>query len=152
MKPIKKNLILVIIGIIVAFVVVIFIVQKKNKLAIPDFSEIENTKAQTAKSKSDQKEEISLIINYGEKQDNYGLEIEGGDTVFSVLKRLAQDQNLDLNYSDSELGVFVDKIGEQKNTKNEFWVCDLNQESGKVAADKQKIKSGDIVEWKFTKF
>lgn len=91
----------------------------------------------------------TLIINYGsENPQSFELEIKEESTAFDLLKKA----DLAVSYSNSELGVFIESIGGRKNgNEGRYWLYYVNGEMAPVAADKQIIKPGDKVEFKFEK-
>ncbi len=112
-------------------------------------------------NQQEQKEEIETqeitgsvlyIINKGEGAiKEYELEILQGSTVFSLLEELAEKENFTIETSYySGIGVFVESInGLEGGTDNKWWQYWVNEILGEVAADKKKIKTEDIIEWKF---
>ena len=70
-------------------------------------------------------------------------------TAFQALSTAAKKQNLELKTKQYDFGVFVEQIGAVANTKEKSWIYFVNGKSGTVAADKQSLKSGDTVEWKY---
>lgn len=71
-------------------------------------------------------------------------------TPYDALVLIAKKNNLDLQTKQYDFGIFVEGIGNQKNTKDKAWIYFVNGKSGEVAADKYELKQGDIVEWKYT--
>jgi hypothetical protein len=72
-------------------------------------------------------------------------------TPYEALKAIAAEKNLPLSVKQYEFGVFVEAIGDKKNTNETAWIYFVNGESGTVAADKLGLESGDRVEWKYIK-
>lgn len=68
---------------------------------------------------------------------------------FQALSEAAKKQNLDLKTKQYDFGVFVEQIGMLANTKDKSWIYFVDGKSGTVAADKQSLKAGDTVEWKY---
>lgn len=80
--------------------------------------------------------------------------VNTGDTVWSVLERLSQKQT-DLaveaeQYQD--MGMLIKSIkGLVNGTDGQYWQYWLNNKYADVASDKQAVKAGDVIMWKFTK-
>jgi hypothetical protein len=70
---------------------------------------------------------------------------------FQALSGAAKKQNLELKTKQYDFGVFVEQVGGLPNTADNAWIYFVNGKSGTVAADKQPLNAGDIVEWKYTK-
>ena|SRR5450759_5269484 len=68
---------------------------------------------------------------------------------FQALSEAAKKKNLELKTKQYDFGVFVEQIGTIANTKEKSWIYFVNGKSGTVAADKQSLKAGDTVEWKY---
>ena len=93
---------------------------------------------------------VDLIINFGDGNvKNYNLTTEPNDSAFSILKTTAEKEKINLQVKQYDFGVFVEKIGELESTAKKSWIYYVNGESGQVAADTMKLKSGDKVEWKY---
>jgi len=102
-------------------------------------------------------EQISLMIDYGNGQvqtfGSLALNAETG-TVFKLLEKIAEVNNLEFKYKDyGDLGVFVESINGFINNgpADRYWQYWVNNEYAKVGASQQVLKSGDVVEWKYTK-
>lgn len=71
-------------------------------------------------------------------------------TPYDALVLMAKKNNLQLQTKQYDFGVFVEGIGDQKNTTEKAWIYYVNGKSGEVASDKYVLKQGDTVEWKYT--
>ena len=67
-----------------------------------------------------------------------------GKTVFEVLKTTH-----DVDYTDSDMGVFINSIDGIKNEGGKYWRYYINDEPGKVASDKAVLSDSDKVEWQY---
>jgi hypothetical protein len=72
-------------------------------------------------------------------------------TAYDALFLAAKEKGKTVQAKKYDFGVFVEKIGELGNTKDNVWIYYVNGKSGTVAADKQPLKAGDTVEWKYEK-
>lgn len=104
---------------------------------------------------AEQSQAASMLIDAGQEIFSYPrLALQGGDTVWSVLDQLNK-QYPDLavgsdNYKD--MGVLVKAInGYANGTGDEYWQYWINNKYADTAADKQTVKAGDVIMWKFTK-
>jgi hypothetical protein len=70
-------------------------------------------------------------------------------TAFDALVAIANKQHLEVKTKKYDFGIFVEQIGLLPNTKEKAWIYFLNGKSGTAAADKQTVKTGDVVEWKY---
>lgn len=94
------------------------------------------------------------IINKGEgKSEEYQVDVSHEETVFSLLQKLAELENFEIDFVNHDFGVFVESInGFKSGQNNKYWQYWVNDEFSEVAADRKEVKTGDRVEWKFEVF
>ncbi|OGY59198.1 MAG: hypothetical protein A3F24_01665 [Candidatus Colwellbacteria bacterium RIFCSPHIGHO2_12_FULL_44_17] len=96
---------------------------------------------------------VSVMVDYGNGKINvYTGNIEKEDeTLFELTQNIAEKNEVGFEYTEfPDLGVLIEKIGTEKNgTDQKYWQYWANNEYAKVGADMYKVKSGDIIEWKF---
>lgn len=135
MKTMKKYIIPILILIVVSG---LFFYRKHNSINTP-----------IPEQTTGYEQKISLVIDFGNKESkNFELVIKSEDTAFSVLKSATEKDSINLETIQYDFGVFVNKIGDFESTSKKSWIYYVNGESGQVAADQQKLKNGDKVEWK----
>lgn len=113
---------------------------------------IKEKKGEVKEERIEKKEtgQVKLVLDFGEeKVSTHSVNLDDSATVFEILSQICQENNLNLVSEDSDFGVFVSQIGEKTNTKDLFWLFFVNGKMGQVAADKFKLKEGDLVEWKY---
>ena len=97
---------------------------------------------------------VSVAIDDGRSRivAYHDIVLQEGDTVFSVLQRLSNEQKFALDYKDygGDLGVFVEAInGAANNARaNSWWQYWVNNRYGEVSASKHELQPGDIIAWK----
>ncbi len=98
-------------------------------------------------------EEAILVINDGESSPkNLKLGIWEGATAFDILKKAAENTNLNLETKSYDAGVMIETIGDQKNGRDgKYWLYYVNGQMPMVSADKNTIKAGDKIEFRFEK-
>lgn len=117
----------------------LFLYRKYNSINIP--IPVQNTGYE---------QRVNLILDFGNKEiKSFDLIVGSEDTAFSVLKTTAEKENINLEVKQYDFGVFVKKIGDFESTAKKSWIYYVNNESGQIAADQQKLKNGDKVEWKY---
>jgi hypothetical protein len=81
-------------------------------------------------------------------QNNKQVEYSGvdGKTVFELLK-----SSHDVEYTKSDLGVFIISIDNLKTTDGNYWIYYVNDRMGEVAADKFLTENGQKIIWKYEK-
>lgn len=98
-------------------------------------------------------QKVLVHIYFPDKTVKYNVAILNDSTVFSLLESIAQRENFKIEskvYKD--MGVLVESINGFKNgADNKYWQYWVNGKLPMIAADKNKMKEGDIVEWKFEK-
>jgi len=67
-----------------------------------------------------------------------------GKTVLDLLK-----EHDDVEYTRSDLGVFVVSIDNLQSTDKDFWIYYVDGKMGPIAADKYQTKNGEKIEWKY---
>lgn len=81
------------------------------------------------------------------------IDLQSGDTVFSVLERAAETTtNCPIVYEGTGKSAFVTKIGDYANGANgaaSGWVFLVNQETVFTSAGSTEVKNGDVVTWKY---
>ena len=99
------------------------------------------------------KKEVVLAIDNGGGNPNIFIaEFKEGMTAFDLLKEAAEKLLLPLKTKNYDIGVFIEAIGDKKNGQDgKYWLYYVNGQLPMVAADKEIIKIGDKVEFKFEK-
>ena len=62
---------------------------------------------------------------------------------------MTEEKGITLEIQQYDFGVFVKTIAGYPSTANKAWIYFINGNSGTVAADKQEIKAGDLIEWRY---
>ena len=108
---------------------------------------------ETEVSQPEIKEEVSLIIDDGEKTLLISKsEFKEGTTAFDLLKEKTEESGLTLKTKTYDMGVLIEVIGDKENGEDgKYWMYYVNGEMPMVAADKKKINPGDKIEFKFEK-
>lgn len=99
---------------------------------------------------------VALRIDFdnGEIKNYDKIKIGQEKTVFDLLKKVAEENNLEFSYKDyPDLGILVESINNVKNDldNNKWWQYWVNGQYATIGADKYELKDGDSVEWKFIK-
>ncbi len=102
---------------------------------------------------SSPKDALLLIIFEPTDLGTFEAEVKDKMTAFDLLEQGTKSLNLDLQSKDyGEMGILVEKIGEKKNGDDgKYWMYYVNGQMASVAANKQEIKAGDKVEFRFEK-
>ncbi len=114
----------------------------------PNIKEKENSSVlETAEKKA------TLIINDGEKElKTFEIEFVEGETAFGLLKNKTEELNIILKTKTYDIGTMIEVIGDKENGQDgKYWLYYVNGQMPMVAADKNELKSGDKVEFKFEK-
>ena len=70
-------------------------------------------------------------------------------TAFDALQKAALQEKIEVKTKQYDFGVFIEQIGDAVNSKKKSWIYFVNRKAGTVAADKQPVTSGDVVEWRY---
>ncbi|MFH1968231.1 MAG: DUF4430 domain-containing protein [bacterium] len=97
--------------------------------------------------------EVSLTINDGEKEPQVlKVEFYGGMTAFDLLKNKSEELGFNLKTKTYDIGIMVEGIGEKEGGEDgKYWMYYVNGELPMISADKNELKPGDQVEFKFEK-
>ncbi len=100
----------------------------------------------------EQKLKADLSVDYGSgKTISYeGIEINDGDTAYSILVKKMNETGSPVQTKSYDFGLMVESINNITASPTYFWSYAVNKAAGSVAADKYTLKDGDKVEWKFT--
>ncbi|MDD2807922.1 MAG: DUF4430 domain-containing protein [Patescibacteria group bacterium] len=100
---------------------------------------------------------VSLMLDFGNGtiKSFTDVVLPQDATVFDMLKKVTAENNLNLQYKDygGDLGVLVQSIGDQAGDvkTNTFWEYWVNDKHADIGASGYKLKTGDVVEWKYLK-
>lgn len=104
----------------------------------------------TKTAQPENKMSVTLNIDYGDKTTkNFSYSTTKDETAFSVLKNVAERENITLETKQYDFGVFIQKIDKFESTAKNAWIYYVNGEAGQVAADQYKVKDSDNITWKF---
>ncbi|MDP2946979.1 MAG: DUF4430 domain-containing protein [Nanoarchaeota archaeon] len=135
-------------GAIVVFAIFALFSNEINQI----FSQITiNIPQESFEEKEEQK--IGLVINWEhELAKTFNIEFKEGMTAFDLLKEKTEEIGLTLKFKTYDMGVFIEAIGDKKNGEDgKYWLYYVNGEMPQVASDKQLLRPGDKVEFKFEK-
>jgi len=90
---------------------------------------------------------VTFVLSTGDSIATYDGVIAG--TAYDALKNVSSQQLFPIEMKQYDFGVFIEKIGDKKNTKDNAWIYYVNGISGDVASDKKIVKAGDVVEWRY---
>lgn len=109
-------------------------------------------KAPTLPKKEATQKQSTFIIDYGDgKKESATFTPRPDQTVFAALKVVAQEKNIPLETQQYDFGIFVKSIGSYKSSAEMAWIYFINGSPGTIAADKQQINAGDLIEWRYVK-
>jgi hypothetical protein len=97
----------------------------------------------------------TVIIDFGDGTKSTNMIITQHTTVYGFLIEAANIENYDIKTTYYGLydSTLIDSISSYENGhENNYWIYYINGDSGTVGADKQTVKNGDIIEWKFEKY
>jgi hypothetical protein len=69
---------------------------------------------------------------------------EAGKSVLTILL-----EHHEVDFEESEMGVFINAIDGVKNDSGHFWIYSVNGTPGDVSADKAIVSEGDTIEWRY---
>ncbi|UOY93064.1 DUF4430 domain-containing protein [Ectobacillus sp. JY-23] len=81
------------------------------------------------------------------------VELENGDTVFSVLARTVKKKGIQMEYSGAGASIYIEGINnlyEKDKGPLSGWIYKRNGVQAKTGAGKTAVKTGDVIEWVYT--
>lgn len=115
----------------------------RNLFRVPSVSR-QPTKTQTV-----EKPLISLTLD--KNGDIATFSAISAKTPYEALVVVSQKERIPLVSKQYDFGVFVQKIGDLESGPDMAWIVSVNGNSLTVAADKEDVKTGDMVEWSYKK-
>jgi hypothetical protein len=110
------------------------------------------------KIEESQKVQLGIVVNLrlefgnGNIRTFNDIKLEKGKTVFDLLKKATQENNMELSFKEyPDLGVFIESIDKVTNDpkNNKWWQYWVNGEYGQAGASNFILKDGDLVKWKY---
>lgn len=95
-------------------------------------------------------EEVEIRVDFGDSEEA-AVELVEAKTAYEALQAAAENRNWQLQVKNYDFGSLVEAINGQKNTSDKAWIYFINGQAATQAADKQELKAGDVVEWKYEK-
>lgn len=77
------------------------------------------------------------------------VEIQEGDTAFSILKRVCEERGIPLDASNGYVR-YINNIGEFDAGTNSGWLYKVNGQLPSIGSSSYKINKNDVIEWRFT--
>jgi len=96
----------------------------------------------------------TVTIDFGDGSIISKIITSKNNTAYGFLMEFGslEDFNIKATYYGQFDSLFVDSIaGYEGGKNNHYWIYYVNEVSGYVGADKQKVNDGDIIEWKYEK-
>ncbi len=121
---------------------------RNNKSILPE----SNNRQLTSNPAPEVKHYVDLSINWGNAAGGYQVEIQGNETVFSILLKASQQNSFTFLYTDwGDMGIFIDQIGNLKNSDDwsNYWQYWINGQYAQVSCSAQPVSNGDFIEWKY---
>lgn len=89
----------------------------------------------------------------------FSIEFKEGETIFEVMRRAKNRNDMNFKYENGDYGVFVTEINGVKNgsdsdwTQNKYWILYVNGKSSNEGCSSRKLTTEDtLVEWKYEKY
>ncbi len=100
--------------------------------------------------------DLTVVIEYSSNDvmEVQNLVATNNQSALDLLSNLAKESDIEIEVKDyGNLGSMVEMIGGKRNGEdNSFWQYWVNGEYSQVGATDYKLKSGDLIEWKFTDY
>lgn len=94
-------------------------------------------------------EEVEVNVDFGDEEA--AVELVQAKTAYEALQAAAKNRGWLMEVKKYDFGSLVEAINGQENTEGKAWIYFINGQAATQAADKQELKAGDVVEWKYIK-
>lgn len=94
-------------------------------------------------------EEVEVRVDFGDEEE--AVELVEAKTAYEALQATAENRDWLIQVKNYDFGSLVEAINGQKNTSDKAWIYFINGQAATQAADKQELKAGDVMEWKYEK-
>ena len=94
------------------------------------------------------KPNVTLVLDFGTAGEVITVDT-AASTPYEALKLVAHVKGLEVKEKNYDFGTMVESIRDVANTPEKAWIYHVNGVGGMVAADKQTLKEGDSVEWRY---
>jgi len=94
-------------------------------------------------------EEVEVRVDFGDEEA--AVELVQAKTAYEALQAAAKNRGWLLQVKNYDFGQLVEAINGQKNTTGKTWIYFINGHPATQAADKQELKPGDAMEWRYEK-
>lgn len=97
------------------------------------------------------KKEATLSINFGQDQvKSFTLEFLPEKTVYNLLEELANQNKINLETKQYDLGILIEAIDGIKNGQdNKYWLYYVNGQMAPVGVTERKVSPDDKIEFRF---
>jgi len=94
-------------------------------------------------------EEVEVGIDFGNGEE--AMELVKAGTALEALQAAAKNREYEVVMKEYDFGSMVEGVNGFNNSMDKAWIYFVNGQSGTMAADKQGLGVGDLVEWKYIK-
>lgn len=94
---------------------------------------------------------VQVKIVFPDNTISEELEASENETAYSVLKKSAENNQLEMHIKEYDFGVFVESVGDYQSGADMSWIYFVDGQSGDKAADQYQVKPDQVVEWKYIK-
>lgn len=97
---------------------------------------------------------VTLKITNDTKISSYNLKVKKDSTVLAVMDEAKNQGKIEYSSSTSSYGTLIESINNIKNdaTTNKYWSYYINNQMASQGVSAQKVKSNDLIEWKYQSF
>jgi hypothetical protein len=96
--------------------------------------------------------QVAVVVNYGDEEKKYKVDWQEGMTAFGALKAAIEKENLEVKTTSYDFGLSIDAIGDKVGGQNKmYWMYYIDGSAAPASVDKQEVKEGMKVEFKYEK-
>lgn len=126
-----------------------YIVKRNEQSSSSENQQTQETTQQVLKELTPQAvQQVSAIVDFGD--GTVWKEMVRTDTAYNALVKVADVKKVKVITQQFKYGVIVEKVANIANTPQKGWTFYVNGKLGRISSDRTYVRSGDVVEWKYT--
>lgn len=136
----------------IILIIILLIIIAYTGIKLVEYNKTTNRNAGESNLLEDKAITAAMVINTGNEEHKFESNISSGTNAFDFLKKVNQEQKLDLIYKNTNMGAFIEGIYGIKNdaVNSKFWMYKINGKFADVGASNYVVRNGDSIEWVYS--
>lgn len=126
-----------------------YIVKRNEQSSKSENQQTQGTTQQVLKELTPEvQEQVNSVVDFGD--GTVWKEKVKADTAYNALVKVADVKKVKVTTQQYKYGVMVEKVANVANTPQKGWTFYVNGKLGRISSDRTYVRSGDMVEWKYS--